>query len=98
MTELWIFAIICLATAAAWKAWTAGPRQAVGLVSVLSLAVPIWVAAARQGISVTAAFAPQVSPFEPFLDERRFGADFGFRLTLIDGYPDAPGSRLGHAL
>ena len=62
-----------------------------GFLSTELVAEPIWVTAVRQGLSVTAAFAPQLSPFEPFLEEGRFGADFGFRLTLIDGYPDVSG-------
>ncbi len=67
---------------------TAGRR---GFLSTELVAEPLWVTAARQGLSVTAAFAPQVAPFEPYLEEKRFGANFGFPLTLIEGYPDAQG-------
>jgi predicted AlkP superfamily phosphohydrolase/phosphomutase len=49
-------------------------------------AEPVWVSAARQGLDVTVASAPQAFPFEPYLDGRRFGANFGRRLTLLDGY------------
>jgi hypothetical protein len=53
-------------------------------------AEPIWATAARQGLEATALAATQSVPFEPYLGERRFGADFGARLTLLDGY-QAPG-------
>lgn len=49
-------------------------------------AEPIWVAAARQGLQVSVAAATQVYPFAPFTDERRFGGNFGWNLTLFDGY------------
>jgi hypothetical protein len=49
-------------------------------------AEPIWVTAARQGLEVTVVSAPQVYPFAPFLQERRFGGSFGRGLTLLDGY------------
>lgn len=52
-------------------------------------AEPIWVAAARQGLRVTVVSAPQVYPFGPYLQERRFGGDYGRSLTLFDGYQNA---------
>jgi predicted AlkP superfamily phosphohydrolase/phosphomutase len=55
-------------------------------------AEPIWVAAARQGLQVAVASATQVYPFAPYLDERRFGGDFGRNLVLFDGYQSLGGS------
>jgi predicted AlkP superfamily phosphohydrolase/phosphomutase len=52
-------------------------------------AEPLWVTAARQGLQVTVVSATQVYPFEPFGKERRFGGDFGRRLTLFDGYQNS---------
>lgn len=49
-------------------------------------AEPVWVAAARQGLQVAVASATQVYPFAPYLDERRFGGNFGWNLVLFDGY------------
>ena len=49
-------------------------------------AEPLWVAAARQGLDATTVAATQTSPFSPYLDEPRFRARWGRRLTLIDGY------------
>jgi predicted AlkP superfamily pyrophosphatase or phosphodiesterase len=52
-------------------------------------AEPLWVAAAREGLDATVVGATQVAPFGPYLAERRFGADFGAQLTLVDGYAGA---------
>jgi len=58
-----------------------------GFLSTRLRAEPIWVTAARQGLSATVAAGTQVWPFTPYLAERRFGADYGRSLTLFDGYP-----------
>jgi predicted AlkP superfamily phosphohydrolase/phosphomutase len=65
-----------------------------GYTSTHLRAEPLWVTAARQGLQVTVASATQVYPFGPFLEERRFGGNYGRSLTLFDGYqnvrvPDA---------
>jgi predicted AlkP superfamily phosphohydrolase/phosphomutase len=52
-------------------------------------AEPIWVTAARQGLSSTVVSAPQAHPFTPFTEGKRFGGNFGFNLTLMDGYSGA---------
>lgn len=67
-------------------------RMESGYTSTPLRAEPLWVTAARQGLDVTVAIATQVFPFTPFLEERRFGGNFGRRLTLLDGYrkTDAP--------
>jgi predicted AlkP superfamily phosphohydrolase/phosphomutase len=49
-------------------------------------AEPIWVAAARQGLEVSVVSATQSYPFSPYLEERRFGGNYGRGLTLLDGY------------
>ncbi|HVR72661.1 MAG TPA: alkaline phosphatase family protein [Vicinamibacteria bacterium] len=49
-------------------------------------AEPLWAAAARQGLHATVASAPQVFPFSPYLDGRRFGGNYARQLTLMDGY------------
>lgn len=49
-------------------------------------AEPLWVTAARQGLDVSVVSATQLYPFGPFLEERRFGGNFGHNLTLLDGY------------
>jgi predicted AlkP superfamily phosphohydrolase/phosphomutase len=49
-------------------------------------AEPVWVTAARQGLEVAVASATQVYPFAPYLEERRFGGNFGRNLVLFDGY------------
>jgi predicted AlkP superfamily phosphohydrolase/phosphomutase len=54
-------------------------------------AEPLWAAAARQGLRATVASAPQVFPFSPYLDERRFGGSYARQLTLMDGYQSLPG-------
>jgi len=61
-------------------------EQADGYSSTGLRAEPIWVAAARQGLRASVASAPQSFPFEPYLEERRFGRSFGRSLTLLDGY------------
>jgi predicted AlkP superfamily phosphohydrolase/phosphomutase len=57
-----------------------------GFESTGLLAEPIWVTAARQGLNVTVVSAPQAHPFTPFTDGKRFGGNFGWNLTLMDGY------------
>jgi hypothetical protein len=47
------------------------------------------VSAARQSLEVTVVSAPQVYPFGPYLEERRFGGNYGRSLTLFDGYQNA---------
>ena len=49
-------------------------------------AEPLWVTAARQGLAATVVSAPQVYPFGPYLEEKRFGGNYGHALTLFDGY------------
>jgi predicted AlkP superfamily phosphohydrolase/phosphomutase len=49
-------------------------------------AEPIWVTAARQGLAATVVSATQVFPFGPYLEEKRFGGNYGYSLTLFDGY------------
>jgi predicted AlkP superfamily phosphohydrolase/phosphomutase len=57
-----------------------------GFTSEMLSAEPIWVTAARQGLDVSVMSATQVYPFAPFLAEKRFGGNFGWNLTLFDGY------------
>jgi len=57
-----------------------------GFTSTALVAEPIWVTAARQGLNVSVVSAPQIYPFSPFLQERRFGGNYGRSLTLLDGY------------
>jgi predicted AlkP superfamily phosphohydrolase/phosphomutase len=57
-----------------------------GYSSTLLRAEPIWATAARQGLEVSVASATQTYPFAPYLDERRFGGNYGRSLTLFDGY------------
>jgi predicted AlkP superfamily pyrophosphatase or phosphodiesterase len=61
-------------------------EQADGYSSTGLRAEPIWVSVARQGLRASVASAPQSFPFEPYLEERRFGRSFGQSLTLFDGY------------
>jgi predicted AlkP superfamily phosphohydrolase/phosphomutase len=60
-----------------------------GYSSHLLRAEPIWVTAARQGLEASVASATQVYPFAPYLDERRFGGNYGRNLTLFDGYQNS---------
>ncbi|HEX6739405.1 MAG TPA: alkaline phosphatase family protein, partial [Vicinamibacteria bacterium] len=62
-----------------------------GYASTLLRAEPLWAAAARQGLEVSVASATQVYPFAAYLDERRFGGNYGRNLTLFDGYQDLHG-------
>jgi len=64
----------------------AATHGANGFSSTHLRAEPLWVTAARQGLDVAVVSATQVYPFDPFLGERRFGGNFGRRLTLFDGY------------
>jgi predicted AlkP superfamily phosphohydrolase/phosphomutase len=57
-----------------------------GYTSEMLRAEPIWVTAARQGLDVALMSATQSFPFAPFLEEKRFGGNFGWRLTLVDSY------------
>ncbi len=57
-----------------------------GYTSEMLRAEPIWVTAARQGLDVSVISATQSFPFNPFLEEKRFGGDFGWRLALFDSY------------
>ncbi len=57
-----------------------------GYTSEMLRAEPLWVTAARQGLDVTVVSATQTWPFAPFQEEKRFGGNFGWRLTLFDGY------------
>jgi predicted AlkP superfamily phosphohydrolase/phosphomutase len=57
-----------------------------GYTSEMLRAEPIWVAAARQGLHASTLNTTQTVPFAPFLQERRFGGDYGARLSMIDGY------------
>jgi hypothetical protein len=52
-------------------------------------AEPLWVTAAREGVATVVVGVPQADPFEPFLEEKRFGGDFGHYLTLLR--PEATG-------
>jgi predicted AlkP superfamily pyrophosphatase or phosphodiesterase len=52
-------------------------------------AEPLWVTAAREGLQATVVGGAQFAPFRPYLEGRRFGADFGSELTLVDGYGGA---------
>jgi hypothetical protein len=57
-----------------------------GYTSTHLAAEPLWVTAARQGLDASVVSATQTFPFGPFLDERRFGGNFGRGLTLLNGY------------
>jgi predicted AlkP superfamily pyrophosphatase or phosphodiesterase len=57
-----------------------------GYTSTHLMAEPLWVTAARQGLDASVVSATQTWPFGPFLDERRFGGNFGRNLTLMNGY------------
>jgi hypothetical protein len=47
-------------------------------------AEPLFLAAARQGLAATTLLLPEARPFTPYLDGKRYGANFGRYLTLID--------------
>ncbi len=57
-----------------------------GFTSEMLRAEPLWVTAARQGLDVSVVSATQTFPFAPFLEEKRFGGNYSWRLTLFDGY------------
>ena len=57
-----------------------------GFVSSSLRAEPLWVTAARQGLDASVASATQAFPFGPYLEEKRFGGNFGNGLTLFDGF------------
>jgi predicted AlkP superfamily phosphohydrolase/phosphomutase len=60
-------------------------------------AEPLWVTAARQGLAATVVSAPQVYPFGPYLEEKRFGGNYGYSLTLFDGYQNVEGDDQAYA-
>lgn len=62
-----------------------------GFASSLLRAEPLWVTAARQGLRATVVSGPQSAPFAPFTSEKRFGADYGRGLTLLNGYQTPAG-------
>jgi predicted AlkP superfamily phosphohydrolase/phosphomutase len=49
-------------------------------------AEPIWVTAARQGLEATMLCATQDYPFDPYLDGRHFGGNYGRSLRFVTGY------------
>ncbi len=57
-----------------------------GFTSEMLTAEPIWVSAARQGLDVAVVSGTQLYPFRPYLEDKRFGGNFGWQLTLFDGY------------
>jgi predicted AlkP superfamily phosphohydrolase/phosphomutase len=57
-----------------------------GFTTEMLTAEPIWVTAARQGLDVTAINTTQLFPFRPFLEGKRFGGNYGWNLTMLDGY------------
>ena len=57
-----------------------------GYTSTHLVAEPLWVTAARQGLDATIVSATQTFPFSPFLEERRFGGNYGRGLTLMNAY------------
>ncbi len=44
---------------------------------------PLFLSAARQGLTATALLLPEAHPFAPYLEGKRYGANFGRNLTLI---------------
>jgi predicted AlkP superfamily phosphohydrolase/phosphomutase len=66
-----------------------------GFTSEMLTAEPLWVTAARQGLDVTAINTTQLFPFRPFLEGKRFGGNFGWQLTMLDGYQSR---QTGHAV
>jgi hypothetical protein len=46
-------------------------------------AEPLWVTAAREGVATIVVGVPQSAPFAPFLEEKRFGGDYGRYLILL---------------
>jgi hypothetical protein len=46
-------------------------------------AEPLWVTAAREGVATVVVDVPQSAPFAPFLEEKRFGGDYGRHLILL---------------
>jgi predicted AlkP superfamily pyrophosphatase or phosphodiesterase len=57
-----------------------------GFTSTHLTAEPLWVAAARQGLDASVVSATQTFPFSPYLEERRFGGNYGRGLTLMNAY------------
>jgi predicted AlkP superfamily phosphohydrolase/phosphomutase len=50
------------------------------------LAEPLWVTAARQGLDATMLCATQDYPYDPYVEGKRFGGNFGHSLTFVTGY------------
>jgi hypothetical protein len=46
-------------------------------------AEPLWVTAAREGVTTVVVGVPQSAPFAPFLEEKRFGGDYDEHLILL---------------
>ncbi len=57
-----------------------------GYTSTHLRAEPLWITAARQGLDASVVSATQTFPFGPFLEERRFGGNYGHGLTLMNAY------------
>ena len=64
-------------------------EQQSGYASTHLAAEPLWATAARQGLEATVVSATQVYPFEPFLGGKRFDRNYGWRVTLFDGYENS---------
>lgn len=45
---------------------------------------PLFVAAAREDLDATGLLLPEAYPFAPFAEEKRYGANYGRKLTLVD--------------
>jgi len=45
---------------------------------------PLFVAAAREDLDATGLLLPEAYPFAPFAEEKRHGANYGSKLTLVD--------------
>jgi hypothetical protein len=59
-------------------------------------AEPLWVTAAREGLTATVVGVPLAYPFAPFLAERRFGGNFDRRLALLAPDPARAGRTLSN--
>jgi hypothetical protein len=47
-------------------------------------AEPLFLSAARQGLAATTLLLPEARPFAPYLEGKRYGANFGRYLSLLD--------------
>jgi hypothetical protein len=72
--------------------WTSAPGEGTPGRS----AEPLWVTAAREGLTATVVGVPLAFPFEPFLKERRFGGNFDRGLVLLAPDPAAAGRSLSN--